>query len=339
MELVSSLVDARQEPGLVYLMNGASMIPPFPFFVGRGRSGTTLVRAIFDSNSHMAVPNESWFVASMALNRKRYEETGGFDVQTYLRDLSERRGFVSWGLDLDRFRSHMVSIVPATLAEAIRATYAYYAASKGKTRFGDKTPVYVLAITPIARLLPESKFVHVVRDGRDSALSYKEVPWGPKTIDEAAFRWRRAVNKARKAARKIGPDRYLELRYEDLVSDPSRVVHTVCTFVDIPFETGMLNYFERADQVTALMRHPQTRAGIYKPISSGMRDWRSQMSTADVSRFEAIAGSALADYGYPRSLRRIRLRVWVSAWTQVVRVLIGDRWRKLFRQGSDTGLG
>jgi len=315
------------------------MNPPFPFFVGRGRSGTTLVRAIFDSNSQMAVPNESWFVASMALNRKRYEVAGGFEVQTYLTDLFDRRGFLSWGLDLNQFRVHMVSADPSSLADAIRATYAYYAASKGKHRFGDKTPVYVLAIAPIASLLPESKFVHVVRDGRDSALSYKEVPWGPRTIDEAAFRWRRAVKKAREAAGEIGRERYLELRYEDLVSDPTSVVKTVCGFIEVPFEESMLNYFERADQVTALMRHPQTRAGIFKPISSGMRDWRTQMSAVDVSHFEAIAGSALGDYGYPRNSSRVRFPVWVMAWAQVVRVLVADRLRKLFRQPSDSGLG
>lgn len=314
------------------------MNPPFPFFVGRGRSGTTLVRAIFDSNSQMAVPNESWFVASMALNRQRYDLAGGLDLQTFLSDLLERRGFVSWGLDLEQFRSHMVSISPPNLAEAIRATYAYYAESKGKHRFGDKTPVYVLAIDPIARLLPESKFVHVVRDGRDGALSYKEVPWGPKTIDEAAFRWRRAVNKAREAAHEVGQDRYLELRYEDLIQDPSGVVKAVCGFIDIPFEAGMLNYFERADQVTALMRHPQTRAGIYKPISGGMRDWRSQMSSVDLRRFEAIAGSALVAYGYPRSVDRVSFTVWAAAWFQVIRVLIGDRWKKLFKRVPDPGL-
>jgi len=315
------------------------MIPPFPFFVGRGRSGTTLVRAIFDSNSQMAVPNESWFVASMALNRDRYEVAGDFDRDAYMADLFERRGFLSWGLDLERFRLHMASLDPRSLAEAVRATYGYYAVSKGKSRFGDKTPVYVMAIVPIARLLPESKFVHVVRDGRDSALSYKEVPWGPRTIDEAAFRWRRAVNRARQAARELGSDRYMELKYEDLVSDPSSVVKTVCGFVEVPFEESMLNYFERADQVTAQMRHPQTRAGIYKPISSGMRDWRTQMSAADIARFEAIAGAALAEYGYPRRLDRVKLSVLLSAWTQVGRTLVGDRLRKLLGRSADPGLG
>ena len=101
----------------------------------------------------------------------------------------------------------------------------------------------------------------------------------------------------------------------------------------------MLNYFERADQVTALMRHPQTRAGIYKPIASGMRDWRTQMSASDVSHFEAIAGSALTDYGYARSARRVSLLVWALAWAKVFRVLVGDRLRKLFRQPTDPGLG
>jgi Sulfotransferase family len=305
------------------------MSESFPFFVGRGRSGTTLVRAIFDSHSQMAIPNESYFVAFMAVNRHRYELEGTFLLDKYIEELSMRPGVVSWGLDMDALRQHLYEIAPSSLADAIRATYGAYADSQGKPRYGDKTPVYVMAISPLARLFPESRFIHVVRDGRDSALSYMDVPWGPPTIDEAAFRWRRAVTRARQAGQLLGPARYFELRYEELVADPEAVVKDTCKFVGLSFEAGMLKYFERADQVTAQMGYPQTRAGLYKPVASGMRDWRTQMSASDVARFEAIAGPTLASYGYPRSSRRVAFPIRLAAWSQVGRVLVRNRLRAM----------
>ena len=305
---------------------------PFPFFLGRGRSGTTLVRAIFDSHSQMAVPNESYFVAAMSANRHRYETPSGFQLETFMQDLFRRRGFISWGLDLEAVREELLENRPGSLADAIRAVYRVYAREHGKTRYGDKTPIYVMAIDPVAAILPEAVFVHVVRDGRDSALSYREVPWGPATIEESAFRWRRAVGKARSSARTLDPSRYTELRYEDLVADPEKVVRAICHFIGLGYEEEMLKYFERADEVTALMRHPQTRSGIYKPVSSGLRDWSTQMPPSDVVRFEAIAARSLVEYGYPLSSHRVGLLRRLLSWIRVGQVLVSERIRKLRRR-------
>jgi hypothetical protein len=220
------------------------------------------------------------------------------------------------------------------LAEAIRTTYSLYASVNGKVRYGDKTPVYVMAIGPIASLLPESKFVHIVRDGRDGALSYQDVPWGPGTVEEAAFRWRRAVNAAKEAARMLASQRYFELRYEDLVHDPERVIHETCEFVGLPFDKSMLSYFKRADEVIAPMGVPAARAGLYKPVTKGLRHWATQMPDGDVARFEAIASSALSLYGYPLKFGHIGLRAKLAAWSKVARVLLIERVRRIVKKGN-----
>lgn len=296
-------------------------IATFPFFVGRGRSGTTLVRAIFDSHSQLAIPNESYFLAYMARHRNRYETSTGLLVEQYLEDLFRRPGFLSWNLDLEAVANQVRTSEPKQLADAIRATYQFYATSKGKPRYADKTPIYVMEIVALADLFPEARFVHVLRDGRDSALSYKDVPWGPKSIEESALLWRRAVVRAGEAARLLPPDRYMELRYEDLVSKPEPTVRETCRFLDLTFENHMLRYYERAGDLTTQMRHPLTRSGLHKPISPGLRDWRTQMTQKEIVRFESIAGRALTDFGYARSQRRIRLSTAIAAWSQVCVVI------------------
>ncbi|MGH2650570.1 MAG: sulfotransferase, partial [Actinomycetota bacterium] len=59
----------------------------FPFFVGCGRSGTTLVRAIFDSHPDLAIPGESHFIVHLAAHRERYELGDPFDTEAFVSDL------------------------------------------------------------------------------------------------------------------------------------------------------------------------------------------------------------------------------------------------------------
>ena len=75
-----------------------------------------------------------------------------------------------------------------------------YAEREGKTRYGDKTPGYVKEMRRIQRVLPEARFVHIIRDGRDVSLSHLRMNWGPETYAESARLWRNRIRKARKMA-------------------------------------------------------------------------------------------------------------------------------------------
>ena len=87
-----------------------------------------------------------------------------------------------------------------TAADAIRAFYLLYAEREGKTRYGDKTPGYVKEMRRIQRVLPEARFIHIIRDGRDVSLSHMRMNWGPETYEQSARLWRNRIRKARKMA-------------------------------------------------------------------------------------------------------------------------------------------
>src|SRR5204863_6414452 len=106
---------------------------------------------------------------------------------------------------------------PLVPAEAARAFYEAYAAKHGKPRWGEKTPQYLKTMKRIAGALPEASFVHIIRDGRDVALSLLDVSWGPSTIEDAAVRWTTQVRRARRKSRSVA--RSTEVRYEGLVVD------------------------------------------------------------------------------------------------------------------------
>jgi hypothetical protein len=288
---------------------------PFPFIVGNPRSGTTLLRALLDSHPEMAVPPESYFVVTLAHLRELYETDDGLQIDSFVDDLLSHRRFKRWDVPKRELRDALARSAPGSYPDAIRAVYALYAARQGKRRYADKTPKYVEDLSLLTALFPESLFVHIVRDGRDVAMSYLEVDWGPNSVVEAARRWRRRVGLGRQAGAELGPARYTEVRYEDLVGDPERELRRVCDFIALDFDAQMFRYVDRAEDFIAPHFHPEAHQGMNRPPTEGMRDWRTQMAADDVAKFELVAGDLLAELGYerrtdgdPDALRDVDLR-------------------------------
>jgi hypothetical protein len=279
--------------------------PRFPFVVGCGRSGTTLVRALLDAHPDLAVPDESYFPVWFARKRHRYELDGRFALERFLDDLLAHEQFARWGLDPDAVRAALTASAPASYPDAIRACFRLYAQRHGKTRYGDKTPVFVMHIPLLAQLFPEAVFVHVIRDGRDVALSRTEASWGTVRLDHEALLWRSQVEQGHADGVRLGGARYREIRYEDLLDDPERIARELCAFVDIDFDPSMLRYHERAAPLVDTLAIPQEHQNLLRPPTKGLRDWRSQLSPADAARFEALAGRTLRRFGYERTTEAV----------------------------------
>lgn len=265
----------------------------FPFFTGCQRSGTTLLRVIFNNHPELAIPGESHFIPEFAARRRRYTRHGRVLVEPFLRDVMEHERVRRWKLQRDRLKAALETPPLPNLPDAIRRVYSTYALTKNKPRYGDKTPRYATQISLLAQLFPESRFVHVTRDGRDVALSLLEMPWGPNHIDRGALYWRERVLSARSAGRQLGPERYLEYRHEELIRAPEETVQRICAFLDLSFDVRMLEYHEkRKPSKTHHMRH------LAKPPTPGLRDWRGQMCPEDIRIFELLAGDVLRELGY-----------------------------------------
>jgi len=276
---------------------------PFPFVVGVGRSGTTLLRTILDAHRDLAVVHESRFVGWMAQNRGRYGSNGTFSSERFLADLLDERSAIpsrldAWFIEPEQIRAAVGRAAPRDLGEAIRALYGSYAAHHGKARYADKTPGYIGSIQALSEVFPEARFIHLVRDGRDVALSMLDVDFGGVNVPHAAWLWSGRVRAAQRAGHALGPARYLVVRYEDLVGEPAQVVRAICSFLELEFDTAMLHYFEAPDRISAGLGGQHHHEHIKLPPTTGLRDWRTQMQPSDVRRFENIAGDVLVELGY-----------------------------------------
>jgi hypothetical protein len=299
------------------------------FILGVRRSGTTLLRVILDRHPDLAVPDESYFIPTLAARHR-----GRIDASRFCDDVARISTLRDWGVrpaDVgERIRPG------AETADGVAAIFETYAAGRGKPRWGDKTPMYMSRLGLIDRLFPAALLVHVVRDGRDAARSFLEMPAGlvteswahPRGVAGFACQWRTEVRAARDLGRRAGPGRYLELRYEELVAHPEETLRTVSAFAGLEFDPAMLAYPGTLD----LAAKPH-QARLAQPPTAGVRDWRTEMAAADVAAFEAVAGDTLAACGYeaadagpPGAAARARLawyearvEAWKAAGTAVAR--------------------
>jgi hypothetical protein len=83
-------------------------------------------------------------------------------------------------------------------------------------------------------------------------------------------------------------------------------VKSICGFVRLDFDPSMLQYAERADEIVAPLLYPSSHRSLFLPPTRGLRDWRTQMTRADLTTFELSAGEMLEELGYPRGTARLR---------------------------------
>ncbi len=262
--------------------------------LGVRRSGTTLLRVMLDRNPVLAVPDESYFIPQLASRHR-----GTLDVEAFADDLRRLPTIAEWDVPVDAVQERIRP--DGELGDAIAAIYEVYAERHGKTRWGDKTPMYMQYLGLLERLFPTASYVHLIRDGRDAALSHLAVPpgimtesWGyPRDAAGFACQWRSEVLAARGLGHRVGAGRYLEIRYEALVDDTRRELEAICAFADLPYESAMLDYPGAVD--VSAKAHQQS---LRTAPTQGLRDWRTEMDPAEVAAFERIAGDLLTSLDY-----------------------------------------
>ena len=99
--------------------------------------------------------------------------------------------------------------------------------------------------------------------------------------------WAKRIRIGRRAGANLGSDRYLELRYEDLVEEPARELRRVCPFLALEYREEMLDYTHRAPHAV-LSREWEQHRHLSKPVTKGLRNWRTEMRPSEVAVFEAV---------------------------------------------------
>jgi hypothetical protein len=286
-------------------------VNPYVFLVGCPRSGTTLLSRIANAHPQLAVVHETrWIPRTFEFRRGLTQE--GFITPKLLERMRDPLRLKRLAIDEEELARLFENDERVLFRSFVTRLFDLYGEREGKPLVGDKSPGYVRYLPLLHELWPEAKFVHIIRDGRDVCLSVLEWRKGVtsfSTFDEDPFTtmgvwWEWYVQLGREGGRQLGPGLYHELRYESLVAEPERESARLCDFLGLPFHASMLRFHEgRTSSKPGL-----SAKAAWLPVTGGLRDWRTQMDSADVLRFEAPAGDLLDELGYPRGAPSVSKR-------------------------------
>ncbi|HDZ61673.1 MAG TPA: sulfotransferase [Nitrospirae bacterium] len=280
------------------------MINPI-FTIGVPRSGTTLLRVMLDSHPEIAAgPECPWISGS-------YSKTTSFS-DLYYSLVNDMRGPVR------NFKGVSEDVIASALGSAISDIMRKYAEASGKKQWIEKTPNHITEIPYIIRLFPESKFIHIVRDGRDVACSsFRErATWGASlenrgqmminTRLNALQRWCRWISDFEKWQFQYSLD-VCRISYEDMVEEPGSVMQKVLSFIGMPWSDDVLKYKNHKHDM------PDWEAGSrdvsQKPevTAKSVERWMNEFTSLERLIASSFADHMLLRLGYAPTLPEKRL--------------------------------
>ena len=224
-------------------------------------------------------------------------------------------------------------IQPKIMAEChtggdfLRIVMEEMARVQGVSRWAESTPDHLLHIPEIMEQVPDAIIVHIIRDGRDVTLSYVKQRWArPFPWDRglelavAGLYWEWIVRQGQSRGKKLGPSRYVEVRFEDLVASPAGTLNRLSSFVGQELDYERIRRSGVGSVGAPNSSFPETGSGTFNPVGR----WKEQMSTQELVLLEALTGGFLKELGYPLvheepelSLTAARLRATYLPWFDI----------------------
>lgn len=280
---------------------------PIFFVVGRPRSGTTLLRTLFDAHPNVIVPPECQFIINLYPKYGKIKNWSAEKLQAFYKELLNQWLFDLWPVNQARLLRNLLECRGAkdynTICKVVYHEYQSVFNNGVLLAIGDKNPGYTIYTKKLLKIFPEAKFIHIVRDYRDNFISIRNVDFELPFISVTVTKWRLFVKKFRNAA-KARPGTHIELKYEDLAAEPEKIFKELCEFVGIPFSKAPLDFHLKNEE--ALKIYPaeilkKYQASLFKKISTDRIGlWKKELKPAEVKVGDYCAGSFAESCGYER---------------------------------------
>ena len=271
------------------------MIKDQIFVIGINGSGTTMLAEALGRHPELYMFPQETRVLPYLVHRYPDSILHNLSARRALADtLGRSRAFWRCNSSQPLVLSNEVLVPLNDFSSVVDAMYGHFAQLEGKQRWGDKSPMYLQHIDVLARVFPNACFIHIYRDGRDSAQSFHR-RWR-QSPSRTIFRWKKAIVLGREQGQRLGIARYFELSYEDLTADPENWMRRVCAFSGLDFCPAVLSssmqYMDESARQVAQGRMIQNS-----------NKWRTYFNADQIDELEKIAGKTLADLGYAVELQ------------------------------------
>jgi hypothetical protein len=268
------------------------------FIVGCPRSGTTVLYHMLLSSGGFAVyraESHAFNLLGHCFGSLKTESNRKALLKEWLRS----KMFRVSGLDAEQLGRQVISEARSE-GDFLRIYMREIARAQGVDRWADTTPDHLLYMREIKRQIPDALFIHIIRDGRDVALSFARqgwahpLPWDHgRELGVAALYWAWVVGRGRRAGRELGGN-YFEVRFEDLVGAPREVLARVGEFINHDLD------YERIQSAgIGSVTRPNTSFadanGGFNPVDR----WRTRLGPEQSQFLESLIGPLLKELGYP----------------------------------------
>jgi hypothetical protein len=270
------------------------------FIVGAPRSGTTLLRNILNRHPCLAICGETQFYHWIYARRHAFGDLSQLVhrrrvVDAYLSTVCAQRLGADLSILNDKLLRQAVSY-PAFFA----AILEWYAESQRKKRCGEKTPQHARLTETLCEWFPGARILHLVRDPRDVVASLQRKPWASHSAVRNAQVWL-GLNQA--ALRSNHRPDYLQIKYEQLVTQPERDLQRICGFLGEDYSPAMLEADQTTKQNHTLRMHQQ------RVSQERVDKWREQLTADQVAQVEWVTEPLLETFGYRRTVAAVSTRI------------------------------
>lgn len=291
------------------------MATPFFFILGRPRSGTTLLKALFDAHPNVIIPPELPIFLPLYQKFRKIKNWDHQAIHSFVDHVFEPNVFNN--RKIENFRIDREKLLDDLLRQPGNVTiqellaqlnkHAYSPFSKNEILVvGDKNPVYSVYTHRLLSIFPDAKFIAIVRDYRDNFVSLRnleEVKLEAPVLTLQITRWR-IITKTFLHCQRIYPQRFHVIRYEDLVSQPEEQFKLLCHFLGIPYVAEVFRFYEKKEEVLRMFPNPsieKIHKSLMNPVNtSRMNLWKSSLTPAEVKMADQLAGTTADKLHYKR---------------------------------------
>jgi hypothetical protein len=287
---------------------------PHFFVVGADRSGTTLLRLMLNEHPTLSVGPETWFFLDLRRRFSVQQRLNPAEVDEALRIIVSHERYPHLGVAPADLRSRAETLAEPTIGDLFALPGAMVAEREGAAHYGDKTPGYSHCILDLAEAYPEAKFVHIVRDARDVALSLMRVGWYGGTPWRATEHWIDRVGACEQARAQLGSQRMIRLDYADLVLQTDATLRRLCEFLEVAFDERMLSFYETSAEHIPASKAAHHRKTTRPPSPQDVDLWKRDADRRLLRYVEGGAARLMRQVGQRPSLRGLSGLLAKASW-------------------------
>ncbi len=285
---------------------------PFFFIIGRPRTGTTLLQLFFDAHPNVQIPSECMHVGQLFIHYNGVKKWDAQIIDNFIQDFCK-----TWLFTFDKFNVAQIkkdlnyyidSLNYSMVCKIIAKNYNTVYKKEELLICGDKNPLYSQVFGSIFKIIDNSKFIHLVRDPRDTHISLFNTRFVSPSITYNTKRWVNSV-KTLDVYSKHYPQLIYTLKYEDLVTEPEKYLKEICDFLNIPFSPEMLNYLDEKESLTKVAfvndgYKQKYHLSVCEKVNTKKIDqWKTRLSSGKIKKAEKVAGDWLEKYGYEKKFK------------------------------------